>query len=400
VRTKAGAAVPGAVVSLRRRPTGTGPRRTTIVNGVDVGADRAPCDPQGRFAIRGLEAGTYELTVLDDRGAQVAFDRADKDRGEKVELAANQQREGVDLVVEALDGVIRGSVVGPDNKPVADAWVTVTSEGGLFGGPRRGGPPPDDGENEQVMVAVLDDGGTRAGEVPPVLTGADGRFEVKNLRRGTYHVAAEGLRGGARGGADKVETGREVTIKLVVLSRLKGTVSLAGNPVTDFTIVARGPSEKRQEFHAMDGTFALSALDPGTYEVEARSDAGTGRASVTIEAAKESTVAIEIQAPGVVIGKVLDGSGAPVAGHMVVVIPRQPEGQLAIELDGPPHTTGADGSFRVSSEAGPRTLIVMGPQGPLVMKDIEVVGGKTVDLGAVTAEPGQGPGGQPRRGRG
>jgi hypothetical protein len=150
----------------------------------------------------------------------------------------------------------------------------------------------------------------------------------------------------------------------------------------------------------MDGAFALTALDPGTYEVEARSDAGTGRATVTIEAAKESTVAIEIQAPGVVAGEVLDGSGAPVAGQMVVVIPRQPEGQLAIELDGPPHTTGADGSFRVRSEAGPRTLIVMGPQGPLVMKDVEVVGGDTVDLGTLTAsEASPGPG-QPRRGRG
>jgi len=388
VRTKAGAPVPGAVVSLRR--VATGPRRTTIVNGVDVAADRAPCDAQGRFAISGLDAGTWELTVLDDRGAPVAFDRKDREAPEQVPLANNQARDDVDLVVEALDGVIAGTVIGPDRKPVADAWVTVSSETGILGiRPDRAGPPPDRdaAARSEMTIAVLDSGGVRAGEIPPVLTGADGRFEVRHLRRGTYRVAAEGLRGGARGAASGVATGSEITIALVQLAKLRGTVSRGGAPVADYAVIARGPSEKHRDVHDDTGRFTITGLDPGEYEVEARAGGGTGRATVTIEAAKEQTVAIEIAEPGVVAGKVVDAAGAPIAGRLVVVMPRQPEGMMRIEIDGAPPTTAPDGSFRVPSEAGPRTLVVMGPQGPLVHQDVDVVAGKITELGTLTAQP-------------
>ncbi|MCA9678354.1 MAG: carboxypeptidase regulatory-like domain-containing protein, partial [Myxococcales bacterium] len=251
------------------------------------------------------------------------------------------------------------------------------------------------GEPRRVMVAevVLDDGaGSRAGEIPPVLTGADGRFEVGGLRHGHYRVGAEGLRGGARGAVADVETGSDVTVKLVTLSVLRGTVTLGGAPVADYAVTVEGPTRKQQTVHAADGAFTMRGLDPGTYQVEAKAREASGAATATIEAGKEATVAIELHADGKVTGKVVDAAGAPMAGLMVIVTPRQAPGETMISLDEPPPQTGADGAFVVTSKAGPRTLLVLGPQGPAVRQDLDVEDGKTVDLGTLTA---QAPGAEP-----
>jgi hypothetical protein len=220
-----------------------------------------------------------------------------------------------------------------------------------------------------------------------VLTDGEGRFVVKNLRRGKYRVNAEGLRGGARGSVAGVETGSDVTVRLQTLSKLKGVVTMGGAPVVDYALSVDGPTRKRRQVHDDEGDFVMSGLDPGEYTVEARTPAGTGKATATIEAGKEATIAIEIQAPGTVKGTLVDASGAPVAGRMVIVGPRQAAGSMSIELGEPPPTTGADGSFVATSDPGPRTLFVLGPDGPDVRKDLDVVAGKTIDLGTLTAEP-------------
>jgi hypothetical protein len=414
VKTRSGAPVPGAVVSLRRTVGAGETQRTTIVNGVDIGADRAPCDADGRFAVAGLDAGRWELTVLDDLGAPLAFDRANPDAPERVELAEDQQKTGVELVVEGKDGEIEGVVLGPDDRPVPDAWVRVGPEevrlpgiGAIRGGP-RGTPEPGwdadpaagtSAESEPrsmivQQVIIEDGGGGGAGEIPPVLTDDAGRFVVKSLRRGKYRVNAEGLKGGARGSLEGVETGSDVTVRMKTLSKLVGRVTMGGNPVVDYTLSVEGPTRKRGEIHDDDGEFTMHGLDPGDYEVAARTPAGTGRATVTIEAGKESTVAIDIQAQGLIKGKLVDAEGAPIAGRMVIVGPRQPQGSMSIELGEPPPTTGADGSFTAKSDAGPKTFFILGPDGPDVRKDVDVVAGQTIDLGTLTAEP-PGSGGPP-----
>jgi hypothetical protein len=76
---------------------------------------------------------------------------------------------------------------------------------------------------------------------------------------------------------------------------------------------------------------------------------------------------------------------------MVIVGPRQSEGSMSIELGEPPPTTGADGSFTAKSDAGPRTFFILGPNGPDVRKDLDVIAGQTIDLGTLTAEPPGGP---------
>jgi hypothetical protein len=406
VVTNSGKSVAGAVVTLRRAAEGAS--RTMIVNGVDVGADRAPTGPDGTFQVSGLDPGTWELTVLDPRGAPYAFDRKnDPDSPERVVLPAGQSKDGVELRVEAEDGVIQGVVLGPDGAPAPDTWVTAAVEEAWVPGvgrmrmagdgpPPAGAPPPpehshadhDEEGPHSVMITVMDDGGPRAGEIPPVLTDESGRFTISGLRHGEYRLSAEGLRGAARGGLTGVKTGSDVTIKMQTLSKLRGTVTMNGAPVTDFRVSVEGPTRKEKQVHDSGGAFAITALDPGDYDVVARSPVGEGRAKATITAGQETQVELTITGDGRVVGTLLDAQGAPLAGRMVALGERMSAGEMRIELSGDPPMTGADGKFSVASPAGPRTMFILGESGPELRKDVDVVAGKTVDLGTINPDPG------------
>src|SRR6185503_4787433 len=139
---------------------------------------------------------------------------------------------------------------------------------------------------ESVMITVVDDAGPQAGEIPPVLTGDDGRFEVGGLRRGKYRVAAEGERGAARGATAGVATGDDVTVKLANLARLRGTVTMGGAPVTDYVVTVEGPTHKERQVRDPAGAFTITALDPGHYVVRIHAPAGTGQAEVDVVGAE------------------------------------------------------------------------------------------------------------------
>jgi hypothetical protein len=240
-----------------------------------------------------------------------------------------------------------------------------------------------------MMVVSTSDGGDDGGifgGVPPVLTGADGRFELSHLRRGKYQVMAEGLKGRARGATDGVEPDADITIKLASLTDLTGTVTANGAPVADFTVELDGPGHRVQSFLSADGHFTIQRVDPGTYDVSVSAKEGSGKSSVTIAAGQHADVTITLVDHARVTGKIVDASGAVMANVPVMSVP-DTGGPVSIRMDGPPDTTAADGSFEVDSDPGKRLLVVLGASGPLLMQPFEAKSGDAIDLGTLTAKP-------------
>jgi hypothetical protein len=399
-----GKPIAGAVVNLRHRES----RRTMVVNGLDVSADRAPTDATGAFRIAGREAGAWDLTVLDARGTKLPFAKGKADAPVRVAVAEGETKEGVELVVEASTGVIRGKVVDAKGGAVADAWVSVQSASRGWLPPGAGDlpepPDGDDGPGERTgtSIVVMSTGSAMAGEVPPVLTGPDGSFAIGGLRRGSYDVTAEGLRGTARGTLSGVAVERDpvdVQVEVVALAAIEGTVASAGKPATSFALELDGPTRKDREVNDAGGAFSIKNLDPGRYTVTATAPEGTGAATVTVEAGKVARATIELVSDGRVVGRLVDDAGAPLADRVVLLLPRQEPGKMSASLSGPPPQTAADGAFVAKGPAGPRTLLIMGEQGPLVRRDFDLESGKTVDLGTLKPDPPRAPraGGGPQK---
>ncbi len=413
--------VGNALVSLKRR---TGNRRVTmIVNGRDATAQQSPTHEDGSFAIAGLDPGQYELSVKDALGQPLAWalaphaprsddhlspraHPADSDQPRRplaIELAENEQRTGVELTVETRDGVIRGLVRGPDGAPAPDVWVTATPE--PIGEPMPLPPPRSDANGERhqervevmTMVTVAGDGdggggfgGGFGGSLPPVLTDRDGRFELTGLRRGRYDLMAEGLGGTARGFASGVDTGSDVTIAMVALTRIDGVVTRDGAPVSRFRIELDGPSSRSKDVRDPDGKFSLHRVDPGNYTVTAISDDGRGQAPATVTAGQVTDVSIELAVMARITGTVVGADGRPVAGAMVV-LGSGGEGEVRVAMlgDEPPARTGSDGRFEVRAGPGKHLLLVMGEDSPrpLVVHPFAVAGEPEIDLGTLTAAP-------------
>ncbi|MCE9580451.1 MAG: carboxypeptidase regulatory-like domain-containing protein [Deltaproteobacteria bacterium] len=418
VRDEAGP-VAGAVVNVRARG---GDRTAVIVNGVETTADRAITGADGRFVLAGLAGGDYDVVVLDEHGAPYAW-RAPADRARPaapiaVSIAANGKKD-VALEIERPNGEITGVVIGPDGKPMADAWVSASRGlddfvfgGGGPGGERGGGPggpgggpggpgggpggpgggpggPGEGDEGSRMMIVSSSDDGDDAGifgGVAPVLTGPDGRFALRHLRRGRYDVRAEGDRGRARGAVANVEPNADVSIRLAALTELAGTVTAEGRPVADFTVELAGTARRSQRFLAADGRFTLARVDPGEYDVTVIAKAGTGHAHVTVVSGQRAEVTIALAQHGRIIGKVVGPDGAPMAGAIVVSAPII-DGRTSISIEGPPPTTGADGAFDLDAEPGTRMVLVLGNRGPVAEKQVEVKGGETVDVGVLAVKP-------------
>jgi protocatechuate 3,4-dioxygenase beta subunit len=380
-----GKPVPGMVVNIAR-VDGPDSGTTLIINGQDVASTRAPTGPDGSFSALGLEAGSYELTVTDDGGGRVALARGAAPP--RVELEANERETGVEIVVERRDGRISGTVLDPEGKPLADAYVMAAAPRLEIVPPPRPAPGQGPGTAMRRVIAWADDSDDLGSATTPVLTDASGRFEITGLRRGKYRVLGEGLAGKARGQLPEVMTGADVTLKLDMLTRLDGKVTAGGKPVSQFTVELGGAISRSQTFRDAGGAFTIDRVDPGKYTVKVVAPEGNGAVDTTIQPGQAATVAIALESHARVVGKVLRADGSPLAGAPVIFAPRQPGGQIRIEMTGDTPTTGADGSFDVQVAAGKHVFLVLG-DGPMpaVRKDVEVTVGQVVDLGTLKVEP-------------
>jgi hypothetical protein len=391
VRVAPGASIAGRVVDGEGQAVGGvtvaassigETENTTIVNGMVTSGFHGITGNAGAFEIVGLAAGTYRLSVL-DRGRPMKL----KAKSEPVKLAGTDHKTGVELVVARPTGTIQGRVIGPDGHPLADAWVSVHQDlDELIAAmmPRDGGPP---GGSRMVRVEANagGDGGAANNELPPALTDAQGAFQITGIPAGVWDVLAEAQAGTLRGRACKITPDATVEIQATGVTALDGTAHGPNGPSTLFTVELDGPSPARRTFGGGDGTFRFARLDAGDYVVRVTSSDGNGEAKATVVAGAKATVDVPLAANAIVVGKLTDPAGKPISDVTVAVVPDTGDGRIQVQFDGPPPTTGPDGTFRVEAKAGKSILLVM----PLRMESrkITLEAGKTFDAGTIVIQP-------------
>jgi protocatechuate 3,4-dioxygenase beta subunit len=347
------------------------------------GRGRTSANTDGTFTIVGLEPGKWRVRA--SSGEDYDWTEQKKDAASKaaveLELTATTVKTGVTLTVEARDGVIRGTVVMPDRKPAADAWVTahkvIDKPQGL----------PDGYEGK------WEDWGPTS---PPVLTGADGQFTIARLRRGTYKLVVEGPRGATRGEKKGVKTGDTVTIELASLGTLTGKVTALGKPVTKYEISCDGPGHDAEKLvEAADGAYTLERLAPGSFACTVTSDAGTGSGKVDVPA-------------GAATLDIVLTPWASITGVVVSVLDKKPvvgvhafagsgtgadmfaERNLSEVMSGRAPKTDAAGHFVIERVAeGKGKVAIMPADGftPLGARDYTATAGQRVDVGTIEVVP-------------
>nr|MCH9681655.1 carboxypeptidase regulatory-like domain-containing protein [Deltaproteobacteria bacterium] len=395
---------PGAGLTVAFRPTKKKKGAMSFnFNGMVQGQSRATTDEDGNYTVRGLDAGDYEVSVTSGRGPTLEWAEPvdPKKPTEPVPTAVTdgEQRTGFDLVVEARNGVITGVVLGAEGGPVADAWVTAVrndSASELF--KQLSDQEPDDGsaddddEIDEDRKRDLRRWESVGMAEPPVLTDENGRFEVRELRSGTYRLRAEAHKDGSRDFVEPVNLGDNVQVELEPLSGLEGVVVWKGKPVREFTVEARGKARRQQQIFDEEGKFLMPRLDTGSYDVIVSCEHGNAREEVEIAAGSTASVTLEIGGWGSLSGKVIDAAtGDPIPGLSVTVMGEGGSSARSMMgmFTGVGPRTGEDGRFSVD-EVPPGEGKVMffdrdatGMGGVVAETDYEIEADEERDLGTI-----------------
>jgi hypothetical protein len=239
----------------------------------------------------------------------------------------------------------------------------------------------------RTIEARDDDGQGAAGAgFAPVLTDAQGRFEIAGLPHAKYEVIAEAQAGVLRGRMANVTPDATVAIKVLGVTTLSGTVKGANGPAPVFTIELAGPTTAARTF--TDGKFQLGRVDPGSYMVRVTSSQGNAEVKVEVKPDQPTTVDITLVANAIVVGKLVDPQNQPLAGAPITLVPDLGDGRVQVSMEGPPPTSGSDGSFKLESKAGTSVLVVLIQPRPFTKRGLVLEAGKTLDVGTVRVESG------------
>ncbi|MBK6923094.1 MAG: carboxypeptidase regulatory-like domain-containing protein [Deltaproteobacteria bacterium] len=387
-----GKPVAGVTVAMRSQAKQAGGGFNIDFNGGSrQGQHEATTAEDGRFIVRGVEPGRYDLMV-EARALPLAWatpdDPASPSAPRDLEVDA-RGIEGLALQVEARDGVLRGSVVDEQGVPAADAWVTATREGetpfNRFTASSR-----------ERTAEEADDTSMRRftrgfGAERPVLTDEQGHFEITGLRAGTYALEAEGDKGGARVRVEGVALGSSTKLQLDALGVISGTVR-SSKPLEGLSVKLEGPVSRTKSVRDKAGAFRFDRLDPGHYELVAESKQGTAKGEVDLEEGKTATVTLEIRGWGKLRGLVVDGTGEPVAGLNVIAVGDgavNSASMFSMFTGGGPRTD-ARGRFELDEvPPGDGNLTFVDPDdagaGAAAEVKYHVDGGAEADLGTITA---------------
>ncbi len=291
VETPSGAPVPGATVNANY--TGTSQQRQWGFVAALPGPPQAQTDAEGRFTLRGLAPGNYNLWANAPGHAAGGAQNAATGAGEVLITLGRAER-------------IAGVVEGP-------------------GGTGLGGVPVQarNADNSRSGRNWWFGGGAQ------VFTAPDGSFEIPDLAEGIYDLTVsanwvwgrdvnvkETTKQGVRTGTTDVE------ILVQAGATIEGRViDEEGAAVTSGWVSAtnesgggsRGPWGGNQRWARLgsDGAFRISGLEPGAHTIQAfgtfQSDPARGVASGTTD------VELEVRGGGTIEGWLVDGQGLSIA---------------------------------------------------------------------------------------
>jgi hypothetical protein len=370
---RAGRVAFGAVIDAGRRPVSGA--RVTLQPAAPAGfaarlrAAREPekfegsTDAAGRFEVKSLPAGTFDLTVRGRGFAPLTVPGLDVPEGSgRTDLGTVMLAPGValrGLVTDAKGGPVEGAEVraraaerselpglhtSDSDKEAADA---VTSPDGSF-------VLADRAPGESLDLSVLHPS-YGPGKAPGVAVPSEAPIRI--VLQATSRVS------GRATGPD----GKPVAGAFVFLSELE-SVSLGGQS----GLLSSGRLHDGRTDD--DGSFSLEGVAPGPVRLNAQAP---GRQKTTLEGlevkpGQDLTGLQVVLAPGATIeGRVLSPDGGPVTGAEVVVVEPSPDGgpsfsPLRARTDG-------DGQYRIDGIApGPRVLEARAEGYQRAVRDVEV----------------------------
>ena len=239
----------------------------------------------GTFAIVGLEAVRYRLTVQRPGPGGLGSSTIDVDLGDG-------DLTNTVIAVPVHTAEVRGHVLGLDGAPVLGLWVTASCEPGEPGG--------------------------RTKHSGSAQTDRHGAFVIGNVPAGIYSLLVHDMSrpvGELRG----VQTAVPVTVQLAPLCSVTIDVSRDGVPARDVTLICRR-GNYRHDATEVAGAHTFTDVIPGDYEYEASGPAGVATGTVTVSA-EHSVLRLALGDHATLTGVLVDLiTGAPLPG-MVLMAP-------------------------------------------------------------------------------
>jgi Carboxypeptidase regulatory-like domain/Sigma-70, region 4 len=317
-------------------------RGNNFFRGADVQSD-------GTFRFEKLPPGAYEVFATTKTGG---FKRhPPPGSSAQIALSEGEVRTGVSLSLKRNNRRIEGVILDPEGNPIDGAQV--------------GALDPHEATYQRCNGLAF---------IGKFVSRPDGSFSIEDLDDETYAVCARrppypdivhnDVRGGTSGVKLRFERGGSISGVVVEDN---------GRPVTAFDLVMqerpamfatlsvaplRGQPLVSRSFRDGDGTFVLSGVEAGSFDIVVRRPEGrSGVATNVLVIAGQTTedVRIVLQSPQWVTGRIVhDDDGSPVAGLDIEVV----EGIQA---------TSFTPSYRTRSDAGGRFKAQVSLRGAAVL---------------------------------
>ena len=291
---KQGGVIAGVVVDDAGKPAAF----ATIRVGADgnqmwmVASRQATTDKTGAFEVRGLARTKLQARAESDLAAS---------KIETLDLTQEPTRKGLRFVLD-VKGTISGIVVNESGQPVAEAQVNAYPD--LLGGASAEG------------ISLI---GTSSGT-----TDGAGAFVIRGLPEGGYRVWAGRSAGGQREWGEqgvKAKAGdKNVKITLTSPGIVVGKIVLENGNAPKLAAVRLGQHPSTPA--ANDGTFKLTDVAPGKHDLRIHGPefAEFIQRDVDVQAGKTTDLGtIKVLRGRKLVGKVVDATGAAVAGAKVKV---------------------------------------------------------------------------------